>query len=191
MSLRNATLERSGQKKWKRRSTSGLVFVGWLAGAIILLGLTRSMTFYQPTYGTLGETRDNFNTYAPPQHPLTIFGQEWLRNTSQMHLNYSGLIGTIPTSLGRLTELTTLYLHSNALSGTIPTEIGMLTLMTGLELYENHLSGSLPTELSKASDLKQLKLWGNQLTGNIPTSLCSTVRPRIDRNGTINCTCCD
>ena len=42
------------------------------------------------------------------------------------------LSGTIPTSLGSLTNLTELYLNNNQLSGTIPASLGNLT---NLHLY--------------------------------------------------------
>lgn len=49
--------------------------------------------------------------------------------------------GTLPSSLGQLSVIDTLYLDSNLISGQIPKEIGLLSNLTGLLLYDNRLTG--------------------------------------------------
>ena len=57
--------------------------------------------------------------------------------------------GSIPSELGRLTELTHLYLAGNNLTGSIPVELGRLTVLKELKLSDNELLGHLPSELSR------------------------------------------
>ena len=54
---------------------------------------------------------------------------------------YNELAGTIPSELGRLSFLRTLYLGRNNLIGTIPTELGMIRPIASISLQYNHLTG--------------------------------------------------
>ena len=51
------------------------------------------------------------------------------------------MTGTIPSSLGLLTDMIALRLPSNKLVGTIPPELGHLTAVTNLDLGDNLLTG--------------------------------------------------
>jgi len=53
------------------------------------------------------------------------------------------------------------------LTSTIPTEIGRLTNLIFVDLDYNKLTGSIPTELYALTDLETLDLNDNLLTGNI------------------------
>ena len=81
------------------------------------------------------------------------------------------LTGTVPSSLGKLSQLTRLYLQDNKLTGSIPQELGGLSNLTRLNLYHNSLSGSIPPELGDLSELRLFYLNNNKLTGSIPTEL--------------------
>ncbi|OQX20370.1 MAG: hypothetical protein BWK80_35775, partial [Desulfobacteraceae bacterium IS3] len=81
------------------------------------------------------------------------------------------LSGTIPTELGSLTKLQEIYFSTNNLSGTVPSQLGSLTNLKYLSLYSNQLTGSIPPELGNLTNLQSLYLSGNQLTGSIPTQL--------------------
>ncbi|CDP11199.1 unnamed protein product [Coffea canephora] len=81
------------------------------------------------------------------------------------------LIGTIPTSLGNLTNLTVLHLYDNQLSGSIPEELGNLELLTDLELDRNELNGSIPKSFGDLSNLEFVFFRENQLSGSIPEEL--------------------
>jgi hypothetical protein len=69
------------------------------------------------------------------------------------------LTGTIPSELGQLTQLETLFLQENTLTGTIPSWLGQLSLLKQLQLNSNNLVGSMPSEiceLRKHNDLAYL-----------------------------------
>ena len=82
-----------------------------------------------------------------------------------------GMSGSIPSELGRLSELRALYLHGNTLSGSIPPQLGNLSKLVALGLADNDLSGNIPSELGNLSALTHLWLFNNQLTGGVPSSL--------------------
>ena len=111
-------------------------------------------------------------------------------------LNENQLTGPIPTELGNLTTLESLWLHQNQLSGdgavtACPTEqpgkagplgqridsgryplgLGAWSNLTMLWLDHNQLTGNVPSALGSLSKLRKLTLSNNQLTGAIPTEL--------------------
>uniref|UniRef100_A0A7S1VQJ9 Uncharacterized protein n=1 Tax=Grammatophora oceanica TaxID=210454 RepID=A0A7S1VQJ9_9STRA len=107
-----------------------------------------------------------------------------------MKLAVNGLIGTIPSEIGRATALSYLNLHNNNLSGTIPTETVPPTLMWWSLKINFQLSGSIPTELAAVSNMTVMYLEQTQLTGTIPSVICD-FRPvtQIDCDE-LDCDCC-
>ncbi|XP_030453259.1 polygalacturonase inhibitor-like [Syzygium oleosum] len=83
----------------------------------------------------------------------------------------SHVTGPIPSSLGKLQDLTFLRLSYLNLTGSIPSTLGMLSKLTLLDLSHNDLTGSIPNLLSRIPKLRYLGLDGNRLTGTIPESL--------------------
>ncbi|GKA08869.1 leucine-rich repeat protein [Tanacetum coccineum] len=83
----------------------------------------------------------------------------------------SGLSGTIPDSIGRLSFLGTIKFNSNRISGPIPFSIGLLSLLEVLDLSYNQLNGSLPDSIGRLSLLKTLDLADSQLNGSLPDSI--------------------
>jgi Leucine-rich repeat (LRR) protein len=104
-----------------------------------------------------------------PWYGLTCSGGR----VNQLLLSSNGLSGSIPASLGSLTNLQTLNLVTNQLSGSIPASLGNLTNLQLLYLVQNQLSGSIPASLSGLTNLQVLNLSENQLSGDIPASLGS------------------
>jgi Leucine rich repeat/Secretion system C-terminal sorting domain len=93
-----------------------------------------------------------------------------LSNLRELYLNDNQLSGSIPSSLGNLSYLTILYLEGNQLNDSIPSSLQNLKNLTSLLLRDNQLSGSIPNSLGSLSNLKDLYLNNNQLSGSIPSS---------------------
>jgi Leucine-rich repeat (LRR) protein len=83
----------------------------------------------------------------------------------ELTLETNQLSGTIPSSLGQLTNLRSFDLYNNKLSGTIPSSLGQLTNLRLLTLETNQLSGTIPSSLGQLTNLTWLHLDYNQLSG--------------------------
>ena len=77
----------------------------------------------------------------------------------------AGLVGSIPSSIGYLTSLTTLMLSSNSIQGVIPSSIGVLTALVQLYLQYNLLTGVVPSTVGGLLALTILDLRNNGLSG--------------------------
>ena len=97
---------------------------------------------------------------------ITCFGSSF-----KIAIRSNRLIGTIPSSLGQLTQLQWLDLSSNQLSGTIPLSLGQLIKLQQLYLSLNQLSGTIPSSLGQLTQIQSVYISNNQLSGTIPSSL--------------------
>jgi len=88
-----------------------------------------------------------------------------------INLSSNQLSGSIPSTLGNLTNLQVLDLSGNQLGGSIPSSLDNLTNLRVLDLSGNQLGGPIPSLLGIRSNLQVLDLSGNQLSGPIPPSL--------------------
>ena len=70
---------------------------------------------------------------------------------------------------------TVIDLSSSGLSGSIPPTIGELTNLYSLSLQNNNLSGEIPSELFNIADLLYINLYGNNLSGLIPSNVCNWI----------------
>ena len=105
---------------------------------------------------------------------VELWGESYsVLNTTEIILVNSALSGSIPSSIGNLTNLNTLILGGNQLSGEIPLEITNLINLTTLNLQTNQLTGSIPYGIGNLINLETLSLLGNQLTGEIPSGIGS------------------
>ena len=108
-----------------------------------------------------------------------------------MDLDFNSLTGPIPSELGNLSDLESLYLSGNGLTGPIPRELGGLNRLATLHLSDNGLSGSMPRELANLRALVSLAINGNDLSGGIPpqfaglSALVSLVLDNNDLTGPI------
>lgn len=92
-------------------------------------------------------------------------------NVTGVYLTNNQLTGSIPSSIGNLTILTSLHLARNQLNGSIPPEIWGMNNLTVLNLGTNQFSGSIPSAISNLTNLVSLALDNNRLNGSIPPSI--------------------
>jgi Leucine-rich repeat (LRR) protein len=70
------------------------------------------------------------------------------------------LTGTIPSSVGEVSNLVILQLYMNRLSGELPTQIGNLKHLE--TRFNNELEGEIPSSLYQVGTLKTLLLSSNK-----------------------------
>jgi len=76
------------------------------------------------------------------------------------------MTGTLPTTFGSLTFLSSLELAYNQLTGNIDI-IGTLTNLSLLDLLSNHFTGTIPTTIGSLTGLTWVNLAYNLFTGTI------------------------
>ena len=108
---------------------------------------------------------------------------ESIGNLSELtSINLSGGIGgTLPRSLGRLTNLAALLLPGNALVGEIPEEIGMCENLSRLWLNQNGLSGVIPASLANLTKIQEVMLYDNALVAPLAPELL-TLQQRLGQD---------
>ncbi|KAL2939594.1 hypothetical protein RDABS01_033752 [Bienertia sinuspersici] len=88
-----------------------------------------------------------------------------------LDLSYNkGLTGSLPSSIGKLSKLTTLILVGCGFSGTIPDSVGSLKKLVYLSLNSNSFTGEMPASIGSLKKLYWLDLSDNKLSGRIPVS---------------------
>ena len=79
--------------------------------------------------------------------PLYQCSLDYCTTKSAFELNDKGLYGTIPISVGLLSNLVVLDVANNSLTGPIPPTIGSLKALHVLRLDGNSLTGTIPAEI--------------------------------------------
>ncbi|XP_022717785.1 receptor-like protein kinase BRI1-like 3 [Durio zibethinus] len=87
-----------------------------------------------------------------------------------LDLSFNHLSGTIPDSLGLMSDLHVLDLSHNRLTGTIPNTFGGLKEVCLLNLSYNSLQDRIPGSLGLISFLTDLDVSNNNLSGPIPST---------------------
>ncbi|KAL0306640.1 UNVERIFIED_CONTAM: Leucine-rich repeat receptor-like serine/threonine-protein kinase [Sesamum radiatum] len=79
--------------------------------------------------------------------------------------------GSIPVELGQLTALQiALNISHNNLTGLIPSSLGNLRMLESLYLNDNQLSGEIPTSIGVLPSLMECNLSNNNLAGVVPNT---------------------
>uniref|UniRef100_A0A7N2L168 Protein kinase domain-containing protein n=1 Tax=Quercus lobata TaxID=97700 RepID=A0A7N2L168_QUELO len=95
------------------------------------------------------------------------------KNLNLLLLLGNSLTGKIPSTIGGLDSLQSLYLGDNRIEGFIPKQLCKLKNLGDLDLSNNSLSGSIPNCIGSLSLLQKLNLSYNELTSSIPLNLWS------------------
>ncbi|KAK3444529.1 hypothetical protein EUGRSUZ_A01336, partial [Eucalyptus grandis] len=102
-------------------------------------------------------------------------------NLTCFNVNNNNLEGSIPSSIGNLSQLRFLNLSGNFFEGAIPRSIGQVRKLEKLDLRVNELTSSIPSELGLCSKLTYLALAKNSISGDLPLSLSNLVRLSLFR----------
>lgn len=78
--------------------------------------------------------------------------------------------GSLPSSIGRLTNLTYIRIWQHYLRGTLPSQIGSLVHLQELNFYSSYMTGSMPVSICNLTDLARIDLSFNSLTGPLPAN---------------------
>lgn len=97
----------------------------------------------------------------------------FLSNLMSLKLNNNNLFGEIPQSLEHCKNLEILNLGLNELFGNIPNRIGHNLRI--LNLRSNHFSGNIPLQICRASSLIVLDFAYNKISGPMPICLCNII----------------
>ncbi|KAM5573216.1 receptor-like protein EIX2 [Rosa sericea] len=90
------------------------------------------------------------------------------RGMRSIDISSNYLIGRIPQSIARMTELISLNLSRNKLMGKLPEDFGNMKMLESLDLSRNRISGKIPTSFASLNFLSVLDLSHNNLSGRIP-----------------------
>ncbi|KAI8533708.1 hypothetical protein RHMOL_Rhmol10G0030200 [Rhododendron molle] len=94
-----------------------------------------------------------------------------LSNLTHLDLSSNQLCGSIPPEIWNLKNLELMYMSLNILNGSIPSSIGHLSNLTYLSLPSNQLCGSIPPEIGNLKNLELMYMSSNFLSGSIPSSI--------------------
>lgn len=95
----------------------------------------------------------------------------WSSPLRFMDLYGCNFMGSIPASLGNLSQLTYLDLSYNNFSGHIPSTLSNLQQLRHLDLSNNKFTGQIPCIFANLTQLSFLDFSNNQLNGPIPSSV--------------------
>ncbi|XP_031264921.1 receptor-like protein EIX1 [Pistacia vera] len=102
-----------------------------------------------------------------------FMGKEIYEHVEADEVRAEWAIGIVPTSLGTLTSLRSLYLRKNNLNGTIPISLKNCSELLVLDIGENELAGNVASWIGEGfSKLMILNLRSNKFDGVLPVELC-------------------
>ncbi len=85
-----------------------------------------------------------------------------------INLNNNNLMGTLPASIGQLSELEWFNVNRNILSGSLPSEICNLNKMLHFVVSNNMFSGNFPACFANLTSLSRIVANNNKFTGALP-----------------------
>jgi Leucine-rich repeat (LRR) protein len=95
-----------------------------------------------------------------------------LTNLIFIDFDFNELTGSLSSELLSLSSLTQLDLNDNMLTGSI-NGIGVFPNMTFLQLHANAFTGTVPEAVGTFSNLGAFTLHDSNISGTMPTSVCN------------------
>lgn len=124
------------------------------------------------THGPTNFFAKNWNTSNPVCNWTGVACDAHSHRVTALDISHLNLTGTIPSQLGNLSSLQTLYFHDNRLSGSFPSLISNVSSLQYLHFSFNRLSGEIPPDIcGNLPFLEYLSLSGNMFHGGIPSTL--------------------
>ncbi|MBL0744799.1 leucine-rich repeat domain-containing protein [Chryseolinea lacunae] len=133
---------------------------------------TALMDLYDATNGPSWKMNQGWRT-ASREHPQDMSWWTGVVVNAEGHvvalqLSDNGLNGTLPESIGGLSELEVLNVSHNQLRGSLPTQMWRLSRLKFLSVSDNALSGPVPSIFFMGSKLQTFDVSNNELSGAIP-----------------------
>ncbi|KAG9441218.1 hypothetical protein H6P81_017072 [Aristolochia fimbriata] len=131
----------------------------------------------QPAFGFQRIAPDQLYVTENSCTNITLLAElnSWLANFSSLthlYLSFTGFDGSMPPSIGNLTNLEVLDLSENSINGTVPRcLISNLCHLRILRLEGNSIRGMEPLPRCLSDSLEELNLHGNQLGGDLQVLL--------------------
>ncbi|MGD1961139.1 MAG: DUF6443 domain-containing protein, partial [Fulvivirga sp.] len=92
-------------------------------------------------------------------------------DVTQLRLSYNNLIGSLPTELGDLDQLSYLRLYNNQLAGSIPSDFWGLSNIKWLYLGSNQFTGPIPESIGNLTLLEEFYIGNNGFSNPLPSNL--------------------
>ncbi|MES1912359.1 MAG: hypothetical protein MHM6MM_004646 [Cercozoa sp. M6MM] len=104
----------------------------------------------------------------------------WVSSSTTLEKLWARVEGTIPSDIGNAVQLKELvFSESTGLVGSIPESLGLLAGLTYISFYACSLEGTIPDIWTNMSSLVALSIGENAFTGGLPSSLSSLTSVRI------------
>ena len=117
---------------------------------------------YNGTGGSNWNNKTNWLSNQPLTDWYGIFRNEW-NGFYILQLNDNNLVGTLPQEIGDLKIFNGISIQGNfGLYGTIPSSLGELSDLQWLYLTNTNLSGAIPVEINNCKKLSDVALYNNQ-----------------------------
>ncbi|KZV24964.1 putative LRR receptor-like serine/threonine-protein kinase-like [Dorcoceras hygrometricum] len=156
---------------WWWRILACIFLLGAQTYAINIDGLLLLSFKYGMLNDPLGVMKNwNHHDATPCYWNGVTCGSPGLRVTG-LSLAGSGLLGSIPATLGRIEHLRFLNLSSNSINGSIPSTLFRATELQILDISNNLIAGEVPELVGNLKNLRVLDLSDNALSGNLPRNL--------------------
>ena len=129
------------------------------------------MDLYNATDGDHWVRNDNWGSDKPLSEWYGVRMDDKGTHVCAIDMLSNRLKGELPSSIGDLKFLDTIYLSDNELCGDLPETMGNLTYMYTLALHNNQLTGTIPDSFVNMTNLHYLWLDGNHMDGTLSEAL--------------------